>query len=83
MRFLIERFLPHFNIALSLSLIVVTILNIYNPMMGFLQGTPAVVLIGAECVISICNAVSAYVLWRRARTKSKHLKEYGRLQDRS
>ena len=69
MRFLIERFLPHLNIALSLSLIVVTILNIYNPMMGFLQGTPAVILIGAECVVSIFNAVSVYILWKREKKK--------------
>ena len=69
MRFLIERFLPHMNIALSLSLIVVTILNVYNPMMGFLQGTPAVILIGAECVVSIFNAVSAYILWKREKKK--------------
>ena len=69
MRFFIERFLPHLNIALSLSLVVVAILNVYNPMMGFLYGTPALVLIGAECLVSFTNAVISYVSWRKERRK--------------
>ena len=71
MRFLIERFLPHLNIALSIALIVIAILNIYNPMMGFLYGTPAFVLICAECLVSFMNAVASYIIWRKERKKNQ------------
>lgn len=69
MLILLEHFLPHLNIALSLSLLVVAILDIYNPMMGFLHGRPAIVLIGLTCTVSIMNAIFFYASQRRARNK--------------
>ena len=66
MRFL-KRILPHLSIACSLALLVVEILNVYNPMMGFLFGTPALVLISAACVISVITAIMACASWRRER----------------
>ena len=71
MQFVVERFLPHLNIALSLALVVIAILNVFNPMMGFLYGTPAFVLICVECVVSIINAVTSYTAWRKQRNKNR------------
>lgn len=71
MQFVIERLLPHLNIALSIALVVIAILNVYNPMMGFLYGTPAFVLICTECVVSFINAVASYRTWRKERSKNR------------
>ncbi len=67
MRNFSEKIIPNLNIALSLALLVVAILNMFNPMMGFLYGKPAFILIAAECVVSVINAVTSYVSWRRRR----------------
>ena len=45
MHFFMERILPHINIALSAALLIVAVLHLFNPMMGFLNGKAAFVLI--------------------------------------
>ncbi len=65
MQTFVERILPHINIALSAALLVVAFLHLFNPMMGFLNGRPAFVLIAAACVVSITNAVTSYVRVRK------------------
>ena len=61
MKFL-KALIPHLTIALSLALLVVEICNEYNPFMGFLQGRPALVLIAATSICSLCCAA---MLWSR------------------
>lgn len=64
MRFL-RGFLPNLTIALNISLLVIIYLDLRNPMMGFLAGTPFLVL-AALCVLcSIASAVQLYGDWRR------------------
>ena len=64
MKFL-KALLPHLTIALSLALLVLEICNEYNPFMGFLQGRPALVLIAAASLCSLCCAAMLYAKQRK------------------
>ena len=66
MRFF-KAVLPNINISFAVALIVVTILNEFNPMMGFLQGRPAAVLIVISSVLTIINGIVLYSSWRKSR----------------
>lgn len=59
--------MANLSISLSLSLIVVAILSVYNPMMGFLQSKSALVLILITCVVSIISSFASYMDWRQER----------------
>lgn len=67
MRFL-KRTLPHLVISLNLALMIVIYLDMRNPMMGFLRGTPYVVLVAAT---AICSVISAVGLIAQYRSRSK------------
>lgn len=69
MKFL-KAALPNLTIALNLTLMIVTYLDLRNPTMGFLVGTPFLVLIGASCVCSIATAIVLYADWRRKEHKN-------------
>lgn len=56
---------PNISIVLTLTLIVVLILDRRNPMMGFLSGRPGSVLIIACAVFSLISAVTLYASWRK------------------
>lgn len=60
MRFL-KSLLPHLTAALAAALIVAEILNEFNPRMGLLEGTPALVLIVATCVCALLCAGTLYL----------------------
>ena len=64
MRF-IKGFLPHLSAALAIALLVVAILNEFNPRMGFLQGKPALALIGLSCLCALICAVLLYAEQRK------------------
>lgn len=64
---LIKRFLPHLSAALAIALLVVAILNEFNPRMGFLEGKSALVLIGMSAVCALLCAAMLY----REQTKNK------------
>ena len=51
--------LAHLSISLSLVLITVFIFNLVNPRMGFLSGTPAMVVAISSAVLSIITAIVA------------------------
>lgn len=63
MRFL-KALLPNVSIAFCVALLVLTILNEYNPRLGLLQGQAATTLIVLCCVFSIASAVVLYASWR-------------------
>lgn len=63
-----RAFLPHLSIALNLALLVVVILDVFNPMLGLLKGTAFLVLIGL-CVL--CSLASAIELVRRQRRSAR------------
>ena len=53
----LKIFLPNFSISLTIALLIVVYLDLRNPMMGFLVGTPFLVLIGLNAVAAIASAV--------------------------
>jgi len=61
--------LPNLTISLNLVLLIVMYLNSRNPMMGFLVGTPFLVLLILSCVCSIATAVILYAKWRNHNNK--------------
>lgn len=56
---LIKMLLPHLAVACSLAVLGVAIFNGFNPRMGFLQGTEALVLIVTTVVLNVATAVIA------------------------
>jgi hypothetical protein len=68
MRFF-RSFLPNLTISLNLVLMIVIYLDMRNPMMGFLIGTPFVVLVASCCICSIATAVVLYAAYRKAKRK--------------
>ena len=60
-----KRILPNLSIALSLALLVLVIVDIRNPMMGFLSSLQAQVLISVAAIIAIITAVVLYADERR------------------
>ena len=56
--------LPNFCIALNLALIVVILLDLYNPMMGFTHGWAFLVLFFASALSSVATAICLYSCWR-------------------
>ena len=60
-----KRFFPNLTIALAAALLVVAIVNEYNPRMGFLLGKSALVLIILCCLCSIISAAALYITWRK------------------
>ena len=64
MKFL-KAVLPNISIALSLSLLVLVIVDNRNPMMGVLRSVQAQILIAVASVIAIATAAVLYAVWRR------------------
>lgn len=52
MRFL-RSFLPHLSLALALGLIVLVVLDNFNPMMAFLTSRPSKIFMLAVCLSSV------------------------------
>lgn len=66
MRFF-KGFFPNLTISLAAALLVVGILNEFNPRMGFLQGKAALALICLSCLCSMVCAAALYISWRRGK----------------
>lgn len=64
MRFL-KAALPNIAIALNVALFVIYYLDMRNPMMGFLVGTPFYTLAILTGICSIASAVMLFVTWRK------------------
>ena len=62
---LFKRILPNLSIALSLALLVLVIVDIRNPMMGFLSSLQAQILISVAAIVAIITAVVLYADERR------------------
>ena len=65
MKFL-RAMLPNLTIALNISMMVVVYLDQRNPMMGFLMGTPFLILSALCAAASILTAIVLYKDWRKA-----------------
>ncbi len=57
--------LPNLSISLQLALIVLVILDIFNPHVGLLSGLPFVLLFAAAALCAIATAAVLYASWRR------------------
>lgn len=75
MRFF-RSIIANLSVSLSLALIVVAVLSVYNPMMGFLQSKPALILILVTCVVSIISSLASYIDWRQEREYYEDEEDY-------
>ena len=64
MRFL-RSFLPHLSLALALGLIVLVVLDNFNPMMAFLTSRPSKIFMLAVCLSSVVVSLICIVRDRR------------------
>ena len=69
-----RAFLPHLSIALNAALVVVVILNIYNPLLGLLRGAPFLVLLGASFASAAATAILLIAAQRRAGREARNEK---------
>ena len=53
--------IPNIAIVLNFALLIVVYLDMRNPMMGFLSGTPFLTLVASCIVFSITAAVMLYI----------------------
>lgn len=60
-----RNFLPHLSVALNAALLVVVILNIYNPLLGLLRGAAFLVLLGCCLASSLATAITLIARQRR------------------
>ena len=56
--------LPNLSISLQLALLVLVILDIFNPRVGLLSGLPFVLLFAAAFIASVATAIVLYAGWR-------------------
>ena len=66
-----KAILPNLTIVLSAAALTVVILDSFNPMMGFLEGLPFLLLIGAALLCSLATSIVLYRSWRRRRTRRR------------
>ena len=53
----IKKVLPHLTLILAAALIVLLIVNYYNPLMGFLENSMAHAIMYARAALSILRAI--------------------------
>lgn len=61
--------IPNLAVSLNIAMLIVVYLDMRNPMMGFLRGTPYVVLVAATCICSVISAVTLYGSWRKRKNR--------------
>ena len=54
---MLRRILPHICIVLSLTVLVLLILNLFNPFMGFLSSAVSLWFLLALCLASLATAI--------------------------
>ena len=62
--FNVVRICPHLTIAFSAALLVMVILNYFNPLLGFLSTTYSKVILVLFCVCAALSSVGTIVLFR-------------------
>ena len=58
----LKRIISHISIALCLGLVVITILDGFNPMMSFLTSKPSKLYIYATCAFCVINGVITLIM---------------------
>lgn len=59
------NFLAHLSLAFNLALLVLVILDVFNPLLGLLKGTVFLVFIGADVLCSVLTALRLILRRRR------------------
>ena len=59
--------LPNLSISLQLALLVLVILDVFNPRVGLLSGLPFVLLFAAAWICAVATAIVLYADWRSRR----------------
>lgn len=62
---LFRAIIPNLAISLNIALMIVIYLDMRNPMMGFLRGTPFVVLVACTAIASVTSAITLYAAYRK------------------
>lgn len=62
---LFRALIPNLAVSLNIALMIVIYLDMRNPMMGFLRGTPFVVLVACTSIASVISAVTLYSTYRK------------------
>ena len=57
--------IPNLAISLNIAMLIVIYLDMRNPMMGFLRGTPYVVLVAATALSSVISAIGLIAQYRK------------------
>ena len=68
---LFRAIIPNLAISLNIALMIVIYLDMRNPMMGFLRGTPFVVLAVLASITSISSAITLYATYRENSKQSR------------
>ena len=63
---MIRRIIPHLCIAITVMMIVLYIINIFNDAMGFLRGNVFETLLLIYCAVSLTTAI--FLIIQNART---------------
>ena len=59
---ILKKILNYVSIALCLGLIVITVLDGFNPMMSFLTSKPSKIYIFATCAICAANGILSLII---------------------
>lgn len=62
---LFHAVIPNLAVSLNVALLIVIYLDMRNPMMGFLRGTPFVVLVACAVTASVTSAITLYAAYRK------------------
>ena len=66
--------IPNLAISLNLVMMILIYLDMRNPMMAFIDGTPFYAVAIASCIVSLASAVTLYGAYRK-KQKEKHIQE--------
>ena len=66
-----RKLVPNFSICVHLAMVIVIYLDMRNPMMGFMEGWPFLVLAGFAVLSGIASSVLLYADSRRSRKRKK------------
>ncbi len=72
---LLKKIIPNLAISFSLAMLVIAILNVFNPRMGFLDSKQALVLIILTVVFSVFSSILYIVEQLFGSSKSENTKE--------
>ena len=68
---ILRSLVANIAIVLNVCLLIVVYLDLRNPMMGFLVGTPFLVLVGSCALFSVWAAVMLYIGIRKSSRNGK------------